>query len=634
MKSPSAGAPDRHASSRSVPDRWNMHKPMLCDSLPTASRTAAAILNLAQREDVTAEALAQLIQTDPALTGRILRFANAPAQGTRRPVASVIDAIDLVGLPAVRQFALSLSLIDAHREGRCEAFDYAAYWQKSLARAVALQSITAQASTVAPKEAFTLGLLADVGRLALATAWPEEYSECLRKADGEALIALERERFATDHDELTRMLLTDWGFPQVFIDALQLSQQDEIRDEGRTGRFARQLALAQHIADHRLAEEPRRAALSPLLRAEARRCGLGDEDLARLLADPPADWLDWTRTIGLPGDAPTGGAEPSRPPPQTDEKLHVLLADDDPIMLARLSRQLEADGHHVASRRDGETALAYALEHQPEMVITDWHMKPMNGLELCRALRESALGGNVYIVMLTASESEDALVEAFGAGIDDYVIKPPSVRVLKARIRAGQRIITLHKKLARERKEIERYSSELAAANRRLELMAHTDQLTGLPNRRYAMDRLEREWAQARTFDRPLSIMMLDLDWFKSINDSLGHDAGDQALVHAARVMRETVRTSDVVCRMGGEEFLIIIPDTAGPAAIQTAERVRSAVEQQQPAKLKLSRPLTASIGVADSTSAPSLKDLLLKADNALYQVKQNGRNGVRYAGL
>jgi HD-like signal output (HDOD) protein len=134
---------------------------MLCDSLPTASRTAAAILNLAQREDVTAEALAQLIQTDPALTGRILRFANAPAQGTRRPVASVIDAIDLVGLPAVRQFALSLSLIDAHREGRCEAFDYAAYWQKSLARAVALQSITAQASTVSPQGGFHAG---SVGR--------------------------------------------------------------------------------------------------------------------------------------------------------------------------------------------------------------------------------------------------------------------------------------------------------------------------------------------------------------------------------------------------------------------------------------------------------------------------------------
>ncbi|WP_333689031.1 diguanylate cyclase [Methylococcus capsulatus] len=608
-----------------------MHKPMLCDSLPTASRTAAAILNLAQREDVTAEALAQLIQTDPALTGRILRFANAPAQGTRRPVASVIDAIDLVGLPAVRQFALSLSLIDAHREGRCEAFDYAAYWQKSLARAVALQSITAQASTVAPKEAFTLGLLADVGRLALATAWPEEYSECLRKADGEALIALERERFATDHDELTRMLLTDWGFPQVFIDALEQNHRDDFRDDDRTVRFARQLALARRIAEYQLAEEPRRMTLSPVMQTEARRCGLDDEDLAQLLRGPQAEWLDWTRVIGLAEDDQTGDAELSGRRPQVEERLHILLADDDPIMLIRLSRQLEAEGHHIASRRDGEAALAYAIEHEPEMVITDWHMKPMNGLELCKALRESALGSNVYIIMLTANESEDALVEAFGAGIDDYVVKPPSVRVLKARIRAGQRILTLHKKLARERKEIERYSTELAAANRRLELMANTDQLTGLPNRRYAMDRLEQGWAQARMFGRPLSIIMLDLDWFKSINDSLGHDAGDQALVHAARVMRESVRTSDVVCRMGGEEFLIITPDTDGPAAIQTAERVRSAIEQRQPQGLELPRPLTASIGVADSTSAASLKDLLLKADSALYQVKQNGRNGVRY---
>jgi len=609
-----------------------MHKQKLCDSLPTPSRTAAAILSLAQREDVTAEALAQLIQTDPALTGRILRFANAPAQGTRRPIASVIDAMSLLGLQAIRQFALSLSLIDAHREGQCEAFDYPAYWQKSLACAVALQSITAQVPTVAPKEAFTLGLLADVGRLALATAWPQEYSECLRQAEGERLIALERERFATDHDDLTRMLLTDWGFPQVFIDALELSQQDEIQDDSRIGRFARQLVLARRIANYRLAEESRRITLSPMLQAEAKNCALDDEDLAHLLGGPQAEWLDWTRMIGIADDDQAGGAEPSGQMPQADEKLHVLLADDDPIMLTRLSRQLEADGHHVASRRDGEAALEYALEHEPEMVITDWHMKPVNGLELCKALRASALGGNVYIVMLTASESEDALVEAFGAGIDDYVIKPPSVRVLKARIRAGQRIITLHKKLARERKEIERYSSELAAANRRLELMAHTDQLTGLPNRRYAMDRLEQEWAEARMFGRPLSIMMLDLDGCKSLIDTLGHDAGDQALVHAARVMRETVRTSDIVCRMGGEEFLVITPDTGGAAATQTAERIRSAIERQQPAELELSRPLTASIGVADSASAASLKDLLLKADNALYQIKQSGRNGVRHA--
>jgi diguanylate cyclase (GGDEF)-like protein len=610
-----------------------MHKQKLCDSLPTPSRTAAAILSLAQREDVTAEALAQLIQTDPALTGRILRFANAPAKGTRRPIASVIDAMNHLGLQAIRQFALSLSLIDAHREGRCEAFGYTDYWKKSLACAVTLQTITAQVPTVAPKEAFTLGLLADVGRLALATAWPEEYSECLRQADGEKLIALERERFATDHDDLTHLLLTDWGFPQVFIDALKCSHQDVIQDDSRTGRFARQVALARRVANYHLGDKPQRVALLPVLRADAEKCGLDEQDLTHLLGGQEAEWGDWTRMVGISPEDQDDAAEPSSPAPQGEEKLHVLLADDDPIMLTRLSRQLEADGHHVASRRDGESALEYAFEHEPEMVITDWHMKPMNGLELCKALRASALGGNVYIVMLTASESEDALVEAFGAGIDDYVIKPPSVRVLKARIRAGQRIITLHKKLARERKEIERYSSELAAANRRLELMAHTDQLTGLPNRRYAMDRLEQEWADARMFGRPLSIMMLDLDWFKSINDTLGHDAGDQALVHAARVMRDTVRTSDIVCRMGGEEFLIITSDTDGTAAVQTAERVRAAIERRQPGELALSRPLTASIGVADSTSAAvSLKELLLKADDALYQAKQDGRNGVRRA--
>ncbi|MDD2769428.1 MAG: diguanylate cyclase [Methylococcus sp.] len=613
-------------------DMQTMHNLTLCDSLPTAPQTAAAIQSLAQRENVEGEALVQLIQTDPALTGRILHFANAPAQGAHRPVASIIDAMNLLGSRVIRQFALSVSAADCQRENLCDAFGYAAYWSNALSRAVALQVIATQNPIVAPKEAFTLGLLADVGRLALATARPAEYSECLRQANGNVLIAAERERFSTDHDELTAILLADWGFPPIFLDALRFSRQTNLPGDSRTERFARQLALAQKIAHYCKSDEAQRIAQLPALQSDARKCGLDDAGLTGLINRKEADWLEWSKLLGVPSDA-SPEAQPPASAEQVDLRLDVLLVDDDPIMLARLSKQLEAEGHHVASCRNGKAGLSYVLEHQPDMVITDWHMKPMNGLELCKELRASALGSELYIVMLTSTENEDALVEAFSAGIDDYVTKPPSVRVLKARIRAGQRIITLHKKLACERKEIERYSSELAAANRRLKLMAHTDQLTGLPNRRYAMDKLEQEWRDARILGRPLSIMVLDLDWFKTINDTLGHDAGDQALIHTAQTMRDAVRTSDIVCRMGGEEFLIITPNTDGAAALQTAERIRAAIEQQQPKELELSRPLTASIGIADTLQAPSgPKELILKADRALYRVKQDGRNGVQRA--
>jgi diguanylate cyclase (GGDEF)-like protein len=233
--------------------------------------------------------------------------------------------------------------------------------------------------------------------------------------------------------------------------------------------------------------------------------------------------------------------------------------------------------------------------------------------------------------MLASTEDEDALVEAFDAGIDDYVIKPVSLRMLLARLRAGQRIIMLQNELEKESRDIKRYTADLAAANRRLKSMANTDILTGLPNRRYAMTRLEQESATALRANQPLSVLMADLDHFKSVNDSLGHDVGDQVLVHAANLMRENVRTSDIVCRLGGEEFLIIASNTDGTIALLLAERIRKAIEQKQLKGVVLHNPVTVSIGVAGSKGAkPSWQELMKRSDNALYLVKQGGRNGVR----
>jgi len=155
--------------------------------------------------------------------------------------------------------------------------------------------------------------------------------------------------------------------------------------------------------------------------------------------------------------------------------------------------------------------------------------------------------------------------------------------------------------------------------------------LTGLPNRRYALNRLEQEAATALRAKQPLSVLMLDLDYFKSVNDTLGHDVGDQVLIHAANLMRTTARTNDIACRLGGEEFLIIAPNTDGSTALLLAERVRNAIERNQPVGLELRYPITVSIGVAGSMGAqPSWKELMKRADDALYLVKQGNRNGVR----
>jgi len=450
-------------------------------------------------------------------------------------------------------------------------------------------------------------------------------------AEGKQLLALERERFAIDHNALSLMLLADWGFPAVFLDALKLSFEMKVAGLTRTDQFARQLIFARLIGNYCVADEAHRAVLLPYLTAEAELHALDEPALLAFIDETIELWYEWGKLI----DVKTDVRQPLLKTVDTLESdllgLNLLLVDDDPMMLARLSKQLAAAGNQVAVCRNGEAALKYVIEHKPQMVITDWRMKPMDGLALCKALRASVFGKNIYLIMLTSTEDEDALVEAFDAGIDDYVTKPISLRVLLARLRAGQRIITLQNELEKESRDIQRYTAELAAANRRLKSMVNTDVLTGLPNRRYALNRLEQEAATALRAKQPLSVLMLDLDYFKSVNDTLGHDVGDQVLIHAANLMRTTARTNDIACRLGGEEFLIIAPNTDGSTALLLAERVRNAIERNQPVGLELRYPITVSIGVAGSMGAqPSWKELMKRADDALYLVKQGNRNGVR----
>jgi two-component system cell cycle response regulator len=614
---------------------FSFHELKAAERLPTPSGLALAIMQLLQKKDATVLELAELVKGDPALTARILSFANSAAFGARRPVATVHDAVLMMGMNSVRHFALSLSLINNNRNGHCTGFDYPFYWAQALAMAVAIAALTARERTVAPEEAFTIGLLSDIGRLALATAWPETYSDCLQMSQDDDLLRLERERFAVDHKELTLILLLDWGFPSILLDALKLSAKPPSGEASRVSRLARQLTFARQIARYCIADDQYRTTLLPDLQQQAENHSLERDFFDKFIDDISREWHAWGKLIEIKTDVRL--AFPTAPggQPETLPGLNLLLVDDDPMIVARLSKQLTAAGHRVAACRDGESALKHVVEHKPQMLITDWRMKPMDGLTLCKTLREADIGKNLYLIMLTATESEDALVEAFAAGIDDYVTKPVSLRVLLARIRAGQRIVMLQQEVEKEKKDIQRYTAELTVANRRLEMMANTDILTSLPNRRYAMTRLEQEWEAAQRYNRPLSLLMLDLDHFKSINDTLGHDAGDVVLTHAAKTLKATVRASDIACRLGGEEFLVIAPNTDGTAALLLAERIRGAIQNHQPKDLALTRPITVSIGVAGSVgNKPGWKMLIKLADQALYQIKAKSRNAVQLASL
>jgi diguanylate cyclase (GGDEF)-like protein len=316
----------------------------------------------------------------------------------------------------------------------------------------------------------------------------------------------------------------------------------------------------------------------------------------------------------------------SKQPPLT-----FLAVDDDPMTLIYLKKMLASDRRVILTAENGDQALKLALEHRPHVLITDWRMPELNGIDLCRTLRSTKVTQYIYIIMLTCNETEEELVQAFDAGADDYVVKPFPPKVFQARISSAERLILYQQTIHRDRETIEKYASQLTAANRKLQEMAMTDFLTGLPNRRSALRRLKNLVAEVRRYGEPLSCLMIDIDHFKEINDTYGHDSGDRVLKQLSKLLAEKARSYDMVSRWGGEEFLIICARSGPADSFQLAERLRRTVAEQ---KLYLTdqatKQATISIGVA--TWAADLQDedeLIKHADTQLYLAKKNGRNRV-----
>jgi diguanylate cyclase (GGDEF)-like protein len=238
------------------------------------------------------------------------------------------------------------------------------------------------------------------------------------------------------------------------------------------------------------------------------------------------------------------------------------------------------------------------------------------------------------MIILTEPGRDDQIVSACEAGADDCHVIPYNPRVLMARVGTGWRAIQMRLELEREKEEVREHAARLAVVNRRLEETSFTDMLTGLPNRAYARMRLEQEWAAARRGRRPLSCMLIDIDCFKKVNDTYGHDVGDVVLQKTAEAMKHSVRLSDIVCRLGGEEFVLICRDTPLEGAVQVAERLRRTVEANVIRTPGFDSSVTISIGVATRTDDMSHPDELLKvADKLLYAAKHAGRNCIRAAG-
>ena len=615
--------------------------------LPSPSGVALAITELCRKDGVSIDEIGHAICADPALAGRLIKFSNSASSAPRRPIVSVPEAIQVVGINAVRQLVLGFSLLGQYRVGTGTGFDYGRFWSRSLATAIAASAVCTRVRSAAPEEAFTCGLLAGVGTLALTTIYPSDYAELIAanpRPSPREMAHAERDRFATDHNELGAALLQDWHLPRLFVVAVfhhEIPEQARLPEGSREFVMCHLLHLAGKIGTLCVSREEDRKHLLPELILAAAKVGIDESALFKLCDEVVAQWREWGKILevkthdiaSLQAPPPDKSPIPAPESSQAQDGAHpltVLVVEDDPSTLLLVEHVLKSVGHTVHTAQDGRSGLALAMSIRPQIIISDWVMPELDGMSFCRALRQTEEGQQMYFIILSALEQDDQLVEAFESGVDDYMTKPFTARVLAARLRAGHRVIKLQQEARRDSENLRRFAAELAVANRRLQQAALTDPLTGLPNRRYGMERLEQEWAASTRTRRPLTCMVIDVDQFKQVNDTYGHDSGDLVLRQVAAALRKEARTEDVVCRLGGEEFLVISPDTQLAAGLHLAERLRSGVAKARTSNGAVTHSMTVSVGVAQREPTMTRIDELIKAaDTALYDAKRSGRNRV-----
>jgi len=638
-----------------------------CATLPSSSGVGLAILRMTQRDDAPVVDLVGVMRCDPALTSKVLRLANIARPAGNPVIGSIERAVNGLGASSLRSAALGFSLLPAGRAGACGHFDHDAYWSHAIACAAAAEAIAHEQRDVDPGDAFTCALLARIGMLALATVHAETYERILSEARGrspEQLLVEELRQFDIQHWEVSAAMFTEWGLPESFAGAvlsLGLPRRGPGLEDPASEPLAQVLRSASLVA-HRLLEgvgtqgalgegwldllapvgggligRDRLVALcarvTPIWRSTCEllrlpTATLGEEELA---AEPLEDRGAQSSPYALSSVPAAAHEEDEALIVLAPADLHVLAVDDDPRVLRLLEHHLKAGGYRVTTAPDAATALRLVHEEAPQILVTDWRMPGMNGGELLRALRASEIGRQLYGIVLTARDEEEQVVAAFDAGADDFVAKPYNERVLMARVAAGHRMVYLQRQVRADRDRRSAQVAEMGLITRKLHAAAHTDVLTELPNRRYAMKRLEQEWADAVRLERPLAVLVVDIDHFKAINDRHGHDVGDDVLRSTASMLRARTRRADIVCRLGGEEFLVINVNSDVHGAAMCAERLRSAVEANTVKSRDFEGRVTISIGLSTRGESTSTVHQLLKAaDEAVYAAKAAGRNTVR----
>jgi len=306
---------------------------------------------------------------------------------------------------------------------------------------------------------------------------------------------------------------------------------------------------------------------------------------------------------------------------QANPKYDVLVVDDSPVYRKLVEQVLSSESYSLRFASDGAGAMKLYEQHSPSIVITDWILPDFSGLELCQRIRSDDSRPYTYIIVMTSNTEKGSVVKGLEAGADDYLTKPFDPGEMLARIGVGRRIIDLNR--------------ELAAKSQVLEEAARTDPLTGLPNRRAIEEWTAKQLRGAARHNFPLWVVLGDLDCFKTVNDTFGHDAGDIVLKIFADVLKKNTRASDICGRLGGDEFVVVFTHVESGFIAETVNRFREQFAALSFPLQGQSLQVTASFGVAGTKDKQMCEfgTLLRRADQMLYEAKRSGRNLVRVFG-
>lgn len=492
-----------------------------CRQLPTIPAVALEVLRLSRDEDVNLRQIAEVISRDVALSGRLLKVVNSSFYGLPRKIASVNQAVVVLGLASVKTLALGFSLAGNLAATPGHACGLESFWRRSLLAAVAARTFAEKCIPILREEAFTTALLADIGTLAMSEAFGQQYEDIFI-CDGRNhldAIQIERDRFSLDHQAVGRLMAESWQLPEM---------------------------LTIPLANHHYPE------------------GVGDVD---------AMVADLTRVV------------------------HVAICCAE-LFCGQADQQMIDSFKDIVARQ----------------LKLPW--------DVCRQMLDTFHSdveevGRLLEIELPATTSYE------------QIARDAADELTRLSLQTQQQAHVIQQENQRNADRLQ----ELEESNRQLAQKVNHDALTGVYNRRFMEAFLEREIARGSRFRRPVALLFIDIDYFKQINDTHGHPVGDDILTQVGRILRAAVRDSDCVCRYGGEEFVVILPETDLWGGTQLAEKIRKLIAEWKFSSDSLSTQLqiTVSIGVAAmNPNRPLEKDMLIQmADQSVYTAKNEGRNCV-----